>query len=318
MQFFSETDVHDRLAYDRLIPALIAAHASDIDARASCVLEQPCDAGANHFLALPAWQHDRAIGAKLITSFPGNSEATNGLPTVHGVYVLFSGTDGQPLAVIDGTALTLRKTASDSAMGAHFLARDDAEKLLVVGAGALGPHVIQAHCAARPSIRSIEIWNRTPARAEMLAQTMAQEGLSVVATDDLETAARAADVICCITGATEPLIRGDWLTPGTHLDLIGSFRHDMHECDGAAVRRASVFVDSRWSAVEDCGEIVSALASGDLRPEQILADGFELSRGQHPGRHSPDEITLFKNGGGGHLDLMVAQILCPLESTNGA
>lgn len=317
MELFSEDQTHAGLPYDRLIPALIEAHRQDINTRGSAILEELTGAAQNHFLALPAWQYGRAFGAKLVSSFPGNSETTNGLPSVQGVYVLFDGNDGRTVAVIDGIALTLRKTASDSGMGTHFLARADAGVLLVVGAGALGPHVIQAHCAARPSIREVLVWNRTPERAEALARGLVLDGVSIQATSDLEGPARRADVISCITGATEPLIRGEWLKSGAHLDLIGSFRPDMHECDGEAIRRASVFVDSPWSAIDDCGEIVSALKDGDLTRDEILSDAFGLSRGTHEGRASDDEITLYKNGGGGHLDLMVAQILCPLGATPG-
>jgi len=156
----------------------------------------------------------------------------------------------------------------------------------------------------------VTIWNRTAARAEALAGSLTLDGVEVSATPSISRgAARAADVISCATMATEPLIRGAWLRPGAHLDLVGSFRPDMHECDAAALRRGSVFVDSPWSAVEACGEIAAALASGALGRGDILADNFALARGLHPGRRRADEITVYENGGGGHLDLMVAQIL---------
>lgn len=309
MRVFGAEEVHALLDYPGLIDALEQHHRRDVDAVHSTVLEQPAGEGVAHFLALPAWQRGRAIGAKLVTVFPENEKNGSGLPSVQGVYVLFDGVDGRPLACIDGTVLTLRKTAADSGLGARFLAREDAGRMLMVGAGALGPHLIEAHRAARPSIAHVDIWNRTPARAEALADRLAGQGFEVRATADLESAAREADVICCATMATEPLISGDWLRPGAHLDLVGSYRPDMRECDDAAIHRASVFTDSPWSAVTDSGEIVSAMASGALTREGVRATLFELSRGERPGRESDGEITLFKNGGGGHLDLMTAQHL---------
>ena len=321
MQVFDEAAVHEGLPYDKLIPALIEHHKRDVDARNSAILDEPTanPSATNNFLALPAWQHGRAIGAKLISVFPLNEKNGSGLPSVQGVYVLFDGRDGKPLATIDGTVLTLRKTAADSGIGSHFLARSDARRLLMVGAGAMAPHLIMAHIAARPTIQHVHIWNRSPARAEALAIDLKSPelaGIEIAATQDLETAARTADIISCATMATSPLIKGDWLKAGAHLDLVGSFRPDMHECDEAAIKLARVFVDSPWSAIEDCGEITSALASGALRLDQIQADNFSMARGEKEGRQSPDEITLYKNGGGGHLDLMVAQILCPITGAD--
>lgn len=312
MQVFDAAAVHAGLPWGRLIDGLIAHHTRDVDTRGSAVLAQPSATGGtqDNFLALPAWQTGRAIGAKLVSVFPQNEHNGSGLPSVQGVYVLFSGEDGRVEAVIDGAAITERKTAADSAMGARFLARDTAETLLMVGAGVMARPLIEAHLAARPSLRQVQIWNRTPARAEALAREMSLAGVSCTATEDLEGAARAADVISCATMATEPLIRGAWLKPGAHLDLVGSFRADMHECDAEALARGSVFVDSPWSALEDCGEMLSAFADGTLTRADILADNFDFARGRHPGRSSEDEITVFKNGGGGHLDLMVAQVLC--------
>ena len=311
MRVFDADAVHGGLPYPQLIESLIEHHRRDVDARGNAILELPSASGDGDdaFLALPAWQKGRAIGAKLVSVFPDNEKNGSGLPSVQGVYVLFSGQDGSVQAVIEGASFTLRKTAADSSAGAYFLARSDATRMLMVGAGALGPHLIQAHVAARPSIAEVQVWNRTRARAETLVADLELEGVDVSVCDDLETSARQADVISCATMATEPLILGDWLKPGAHLDLVGSFRPDMHECDEGAVRRATVFTDSPWSALEDCGEILGALASGALERKDIQANLFDFARGNHSGRSADDQITLFKNGGGGHLDLMVAQIL---------
>ncbi|MGI9405167.1 MAG: ornithine cyclodeaminase, partial [Hyphomicrobiaceae bacterium] len=187
MEMFDGDTVHARLDYPSLVAALEAHHLRDIDAVRSNVLEQPKPDGLSaRFLTLPAWQYDRAMGTKLVTVFPENEKNGSGLPSVQAVYVLFDGGNGKPAACIDGTALTLRKTASDSALGAKFLARPDATSMLMVGAGALAPHLIMAHHAVRPGLTSVAIWNRTPERAEALAAGMDLPGVTITATTDIE------------------------------------------------------------------------------------------------------------------------------------
>lgn len=316
MRFFDSSQVHGALPYASLVPALIDAHHRDVDLSQSLLQTQPSAGGGEDiFLSLPAWQRGHALGSKLVTLFPHNEFNGSGLPSVQAVFVLFDGTNGKPMAVVDGTALTLRKTAADSAAGSHFLAREDCESLLVVGAGALAPHLAMAHMAVRPAIRRVAVWNRTASRAASMVRDLDLPGIELTAVQDLEAAAREADLITCATMATEPLILGKWLKPGTHLDLVGSFRTDMHECDGEAIGRSSVFVDSPWSALEDSGELVTAFNEGTLSREDIQADLFDLARGKHPGRRSGQEITAYKNGGGGHLDLMVAGILMSEDSS---
>lgn len=310
MQFFDAKLVHQLLDYPSLVEALAESHKNDVDPASSVMLQQPTPTGdTSYFLALAAWQKGKALGAKLVTLFPDNEHNTSGLPSVQGVYLLFDGANGKLSACIDGTALTLRKTAADSALGTRLLANPKPTNMLMVGAGALAPHLIEAHRSMRPSIKQVLIWNRTPKRAQNLANTLKLDGVRVKATTDLELATRNADLISCATMATEPLIKGAWLKSGAHLDLVGSFREDMHECDEVAMVRGSVFTDSSWSATRDCGEITSAIANGALKPSDILANNFTLIRGEHLGRSDLNEITVFKNGGGGHLDLMVAQFL---------
>ncbi len=316
MHFFDSNQVHGALPYASLVPALIDAHHRDVDLSQSLLQTQPSAGGGEDiFLSLPAWQRGHVLGSKLVTLFPHNEFNGSGLPSVQAVFVLFDGTNGKPRAVVDGTALTLRKTAADSAAGSHFLAREDCESLLVVGAGALAPHLAMAHLAVRPAIRRVAVWNRTASRAASMVRDLDLPGIELTAVRDLEAAAREADLITCATMATEPLILGKWLKPGTHLDLVGSFRTDMQECDGEAISRSSVFVDSPWSALEDSGELITAFNEGTLSREEIQADLFDLARGKHPGRRSNREITVYKNGGGGHLDLMVSGILLAEDSS---
>ena len=273
------------------------------------------DGAVASFLLRPAWQRDRQLGVKLATVFPENN--AKGLPSVQGTYVLFDGATGSPLACIDGTLLTLYKTAANSALGAAYLARDDCRAMLMVGAGALAPHLIEAHAAVRP-IRRVMVWNRTPARAEALAAERTRPGLSVSAVRDIEGAAREADVISCATMTIEPLIRGAWLKPGAHLDLVGGFTPQMREADDEAVRRARVFVDTREGTLGEVGDIAAPLASGVIGEADIEADLTQLARGERDGRRGPDEITLFKNGGGGNQDLATAQLIAQVIASRAS
>ncbi|MBT8249962.1 MAG: hypothetical protein KJN81_06835 [Acidimicrobiia bacterium] len=263
--------------------------------------------GGEGILIRAAWQSGQALGVKLATIFPGNTE----LPSVHGVYVLFDGSNGSPVAIIDGTWLTWFKTSCDSALAADYLARSDAGHMLMVGAGAMAPHLIKAHLSVRPSIKDVVIWNRTPERASELASALAAEldGVSVSAVTDLESAVGEADVISSATMTVDPLIYGDWLQPGTHLDLVGAYTPGMREADDVAIARTRVFVDSRDTTIGEIGELIDPIANGTITEADVLADLYQLCQGSLAGRTSDDEITLFKNGGGGHLDLMTAQFV---------
>jgi alanine dehydrogenase len=306
MRYVSAEEVHAALDYPSLVEALRELFRRGVDeARAIHLTEPLPDGKENVWLLLPAGQHGRHQGIKLVSVYPGN--AAKGLESVQGLYVLFDGTNGMPLAAIDGAALTFWKTAANSALAASWLARPDAATLLMVGSGALAPHLVRAHCAVRP-IRQVLIWNRTAANAERMAAAIAQPGLTVEVAGDLAAAVARADVISCATMATTPVIRGEWLKAGTHLDLVGGFRLDMREADDAAVRRARVFIDAWFTAGDHCGDICQPLATGLLRKDDIT-DSFQLARGERPGRTAPAEITLFKSGGGGHEDLGTAQHL---------
>lgn len=303
MRMVDAGQVHALLDFPGLMEALRQGHCEPPAVTESHLL-QDREAGTA-FLALPAWQHGQAMGIKVVTVFPGNAESGGPVPAVQAVFLLFDARDGRPLACIDGTALTYRKTAADSGLGSMLLAREDAETLVMVGAGGLAPYVVAAHRAARPSLGRVLVWNRTPAKAEALAATVA----GGEAVTDLEAAVRQGDVVACATNATAPLVQGEWLKPGTHLDLIGSYTPEMREADGEAVRRARIYGDTAGKIVQRSGEIVAALASGAITEDAIAGDLYGLAQGRCPGRQSADEITLFKNAGGGHLDLMTARYL---------
>jgi ornithine cyclodeaminase len=290
--------------YVALVDALEAAH-REPPAAVERIVYGP-DGRAERLLALPAWQPDEAIGIKLVTVFPDNP-STNGLPSVQAVVVLFDGSNGEPLALIDGTELTYRKTTADSALGSRFLSRPDSRTLLMVGAGGLAPHLIAAHRAVRPSIERVVVWNRSSSRAHELVAG----GVADVVADDLESAAAAADVICTATLTKEPLIRGAWLRPGTHLDCVGAYLPDHREIDDDVVRRANIYVDSRLATLTEGGDLVIPIAAGVIDASDVRADLYELSQRTRAGRAADDSdsITLFENCGGGHLDLMVARYL---------
>ncbi len=224
------------------------------------------------------------------------------------------GATGAPLAVIDGQALTLWRTAAASALAATFLARKNASRLVMVGAGALAPYLVAAHASVRP-IAEVLIWNRNPQRAEKLAAELNEraitsplrgDSIALAATADLEAAVRAADIVSCATLAAEPLVKGAWLKPGAHLDLVGAFTPKMREADDEAVRRARVFVDTRQGALKEAGDIVQPLEAGVIGESDIVGDLFDLCRGKVEGRTSPDEITLFKSVGTALEDLAAA------------
>lgn len=309
MRMIDADTVHRVLEFPGLIGALRAAHQAP-PARSDAVLLTGRGDGetANAFLSLPAWAEGEALGIKVVTVFPDNLSAGR-VPTNQAVYLLFDGRDGSPTACIDGTALTFRKTAADSALGSAFLSRPDAARLLMVGAGGLAPYAIAAHRAARPALGHVDVWNRTAARAGTLADRLCETGITASSVRDLAEAVSAADIICCATSAAEPLILGDWLAPGTHLDLIGSFTPEMREADDDALIAASVYGDLRERVFADSGEIQHARASGLWSDEAFVGDLYDLALGSCPARTSRDQITVFKNAGGGHLDLMCARHL---------
>ena len=304
MRYIAAAELNAKLEFPPLVEALRELFRRGVDEARAIHLSQPlADGRRNDWLLLPAWQFDRHLGVKLVSVFADNE--AKGLASVQGIYVLFDGTNGLPLAAIDGAAITLWKTAANSALAATYLARRDARTLLMVGAGALAPYLARAHCAVRP-IAQVMIWNRTAKNAERMATALARPGLTVEVVSDLSAAVARADIVSCATMATTPVIQGTWLPPGVHVDLVGAYRPEMREADDAAIRRARVFIDAWFTAGEHCGDICQPVAAGVLKREDIT-DTFQLARGERAGRARDDEITLFKSGGGGHEDLGTAQ-----------
>ena len=295
------------LDFPSLVAALDAAFRDgrDVPLRHHHVIPQPTGRDAM-LLLMPAWSARGPVGIKIVTVYPDNR--SHGLSGVLGTYLLLDGATGAPRAVIDGTMLTRRRTAAASALAASRLARKDARRMVMVGTGALAPHLVHAHAAMRP-IREVAVWGRRPAAAAALARRLADDGFEARAVDDLAAAVAAADLVTCATPSTEPLVRGAWLRPGTHVDLVGGFTPTMREVDDEAVGRARVFVDTRADALHEAGDLIQPIRRGTITEAAVIADLFDLARGKATGRRDDQEITLFKSVGTALEDLAAAELV---------
>lgn len=252
-----------------------------------------CYRGPDTILDRATWIDGLGALVKVATVVPGN--AARGKPTVNGAVTLYDDVTGELTALVDFHLVTKWKTAGDSLLAASKLARKDARNFLLVGAGTVARSMVEAYSSLWPDAR-FTVWSRTRATAE---------GMGLPVADDLEAAVKAADVICTCTMATAPLIKGEWLQSGQHLDLIGAYRPDMREVDDAAMARARVFVDARATTLHHIGELMAPLKSGAITEADVQADFYDIAAGGFT-RRSQDEITIAKNGGGAHLDLMTA------------
>lgn len=251
---------------------------------------------------------DGSMGAKLVSISPDNGQLNQPSPTYHSAFALVDRLDGRFRSFIVGESFTRCKTAADSALAARYLAPVSPMKLVVLGAGAQArTHLTYLH-AVCPTIERIAVWNRNRDRAEQL---IAERFLPVDfhVSNDLEASVADADIVVCLTSSSTTVLDGKWLKPGCHVDLVGGFTPDMRETNDTAILRSSIFVDHLGLTAEHCGDIVQPLKNGTITLSDIRGDLFDLCRKEIPGRHDPQEITLFKNGGGGHLDLMVAEWL---------
>jgi ornithine cyclodeaminase len=305
--FVSSATLNAKLDYPSLIAALKTAFAADWTVPVRHHHPIPIPGEADQILLLmPAWEGGKSVGVKMVTITPGNG--ARNLPAVQGIYLLLDGATGVPKVLMEGTTLTVRRTAAASALAATFCARKDAATHLMVGAGALSRPLIEAHRAARP-IRKTLLWARKPEQAEAKAADLAKAGISVEVARDLEAAARQADIISCATLSAEPLIRGAWLKPGAHLDLVGAYLPELRESDDEAVKRATLFCDTRGGALKEGGDLVQPLKAGIIKKSNIAAELSELCKGKHPGRTRDDEITLFKSVGTAVEDLAAAKLM---------
>jgi ornithine cyclodeaminase len=294
--------VHAALDWRPLMAALEAAFLAPPTAPVRHVdALSPADA----LLCMPAW-NGTSLGIKLVTVIP--SAPQHGGRTVEATYLLLDRATGAPRALLDGEALTVRRTAATSALAARVLARADATTLLMVGTGRLAPWMVRAHVAARPTLRRVLVWGRDPGAAVRLAETLQHEAITVVAATQLRDAVAEADIVCCATTATTPVVQGAWLRPGAHLDLVGAFTPQMREVDDAAIVRARVVVDVLASALAEAGDLMQPLAAGVIDRAHVLGDLGALLRGTCAGRRDAQDITLFKSVGHALEDLAAAQL----------
>ncbi len=294
------------LSFPGLIEALrtLFVQGCEVPLRHSHQIDVP-GSEAGTVLLMPAWRSGRHFGLKTVCVFPGN--ALRGLPGLHATYTLFDATTGVPLAQLDGAEITSRRTAAASALAASFLARSDASRLLIVGAGRVASLLAPAMQAARP-LRSVTVWNRDPLRAQQLASELEAQGFEAHATRHLERAVGEADLVSCATLSHTALIHGAWLRPGTHLDLIGSFTPAMRESDAECFSRAQVYVDTP-EALAKSGDVLQAVAEGRFSTAQLCGTLAELCRGECAGRISADQVTLFKSVGTALEDLAAAELV---------
>ncbi|TYC50455.1 ornithine cyclodeaminase family protein [Rhodobacterales bacterium] len=302
MLLLNEDQTRNALPFPELVDALGDMFASEcvMPTRHHHDMEIPGEADAT-LLLMPAWVPGGFAGVKVASVVPGNSGRN--LPAVSAQYLLSDATTGQMIALVDGGELTARRTAAASALAARYLARADARRLLVIGTGRLAPNLVAAHMAVR-SIEEVVIWGRSAEKADALAMELsATIPAEVRGTADLSEELGNADIISAATLSSEPLVLGNALKPGTHVDLVGAFKPSMRESDDNLVRRAEIFVDTRDGCLSEGGDIVQPIAAGVISADDVRADLYDLCRDNHPGRRSKDEITMFKSVGAALEDL---------------
>jgi ornithine cyclodeaminase/alanine dehydrogenase-like protein (mu-crystallin family) len=314
MRIIDAQATRDALPFARLVPALRRAFATGCEVPPRHVHVVSETAGGDCIsLIMPAWSRPDSethhYGVKIVNIAPGN--APRGLPGLHASYLLFDALTGVPLACIDGSVLTTRRTAAASALAASFLARPNARRLLVLGAGAVARVLPDAYRAVRP-IDQVTVWARAPDKAHALAEALRADGFDARAHTDLAAAVAQADIISCATLATEPLVQGRWLTPGSHLDLIGSFAPTMREADDDCFAGASLFVDSA-EALHKSGDLLGPLSRGVIDATTMHVTLAELCAGSAPGRQNLQQRTVFKSVGTALEDLAAAVLVLDAE-----
>jgi ornithine cyclodeaminase/alanine dehydrogenase-like protein (mu-crystallin family) len=288
-------EAEPRLDWLALTDALAAGHAGPKGEVQDVVMHR----GNDVMLSRHAWIDGLGAAVKTCMIYPDNPTKRD-LPSINGIVTLYDDQTGLMTAAVDFRLVTKWKTAGDSLLSARRLARPDSRNILILGAGTVARSLIEAYSAAFPEA-AFTIWNRTTAKAEELAKDY--KGVSVAT--DLPAAVARADIVTSATMTNTPVLKGEWLRPGQHVDLIGAYLPEMREADDEAMRRARVFVDSRDTTLHHIGELIDPLKSGAITEADVIADYYDLGTGRFA-RTSDDEITLFKNGGGAHLDLMTA------------
>lgn len=294
-------DIENACSWSMIVDALREGHRREPAILRDSLLES----GNRKMLVRTAWIPGLASGTKAVTIYPDNPKQDPAKPSVQGQVLLFDEVSGHVEAVLEGVDLTAWKTAGDSALGADCLARPDVRKMVMVGAGSMAWPLIEAHRSVRPSIETVIVWNRSEDRAASLVERLSEAGLDARFEADLDAALPQADIISSATMTQEPIIRGELISPGAHVDLVGAYTPAMREADDETLRRGRLFVDSFETTIGHIGEVTIPLDAGTIARSDLLGDLHALVQGK-AGRQSDQDITVFKNGGGAHLDIMVA------------
>ncbi len=305
MQHFDSKAIEKALPYPLLVKALAHGLQLAIEAPPRSHLNPNHDASC--VLIMPAWRPHQLMGVKLVSVWPGNN--VKGESAVSGVYVLISCENGHPVAVLDGTTLTLRRTAAAAALAARKLARQDSTTLAVLGTGALSVPLVQAHLDVMP-FQNVLVWGRQASKAQTVVAQLQQQGIAASLATDIEQTLAQADVVAVATTATEPFICTGWVRPGTHVGLIGAFTAQMAEAEPSLMPLAKVFADSRDAVLEKGGEVFQAIQQGIITPSAIQADLAELAA--QPENHvwrKAQDITVYKSVGFASLDLIAAELI---------
>lgn len=306
MKFFNTTETRAALPFDRLIEALkrMFVEGCEVPLRHTHTLTAD-DGSQGTVLIMPAWRADSYLGIKTINIFPGN--AARGLPGLFATYVLYDARTGEPLAQIDGNEITARRTVAASVLAASMLARPNAKRLLVVGAGRVASLIPQAYRQVLP-IEAVQVWARQASQAKALVDELRDGGFEASVASDLAAAVARADVVSCATLATAPVVQGAWLSPGSHLDLIGSFTPKMREADDACFAGARLFVDTS-EALQKSGDLLGPMSRGVFSAQDVCGNLAELCAGAVPGRSADDQRTVFKSVGTALEDLAAAALV---------
>lgn len=257
----------------------------------------------------------RAFGAKLVSVWPDNF--ARGQPSHQGVVALFDPADGAPVALVHAGEITAIRTAAASALATDVLARRDATRLAVLGYGEQAERHVAAMACVR-EIAEVRVWGRSPQRtADFVARVGAHTGLALVAADTARDAVHGADIVCTTTAAAEPILHGDWITPGTHLNLVGSSRAGPVEVDDALVVRSRFFADHREGVLRQGAEFLRAKAAGLVDDDHVLGDIGAVLAGDIAGRTSGADITVYKSLGAIVQDLACASRLVERARAEG-
>lgn len=298
--FVTQDNTEQHLTWAGAVDALIAGHRLPQAETKDLFLGRHGETLLNR----AAWIPGLGFGTKAVTVYDANRSID--FPTVQGAMIVFDATNGTVEAFVESELVTKWKTAADSVLGSKFLARPDSRTLLIVGSGSVALSLVHAYTTTFPNLDQILIWNRTQSRAKELIDNINIDGVDINLASDLPEAVKRSDIVATATMSRSPILQGDWVKPGTHVDLIGAFKADMREADDSLISKGHLFVDSRETTIDHIGELMIPIKSGVIFNTDIRADLYGLIGG-HEGRTDNDQITIYKNGGGAHLDLMIAK-----------